>query len=126
MSQRKGTTRRTSGQVTARHVKRRSPEEITKLAREYITGQVMVTNNPRIIESAFYMILAFVNMTKAATEKVGALIGDNSSVVPGRAMNGYPIYLSVGFLHKADIPAFDAEMERMRKALGYPEKEEDA
>lgn len=96
---------------------RRTPEQITTLARESVTGQCLVTDDPDAIRCAFYMVLAFLTFTEPARKQVGALIGYNNEAVPGRAMNGYPIYCSVGFLHRDDVEAFNAEVARMMEAL---------
>jgi len=109
--------------ITAAHIRRRTREEISELARDAVTNQVFVTNDERAIRSAFYMMLAICNMTEAATKKVGALIGYNDTIVPRMGMNGYPIYAKIGFLHRHDLSAYRAEVARLRKALGFKDDE---
>lgn len=106
--------------MTARDIKRKPPEEVTALARDVLLGRKMVLADAHAVRSAFYMVLAFISMTEAATKLVGGLIGDLSETVPGRGMNGYPIFLSVGFLHKADAAFYDAELTRLMEAIGEP------
>ena len=116
----------TDGRITMRDAAkwRRTDEQITELARQYVTREVLVTNDVDTINSAFYMLLAFLSFTEAAAKQVGALIGFLSQVVPGRAMNGYPIFVQMGFLHVDDLPRFKAEVARMNAALGIVEQAE--
>lgn len=108
--------------MTARDLDRmkRKPEDVTALARDALLGKILVTADKNAIKSAFYMMLALTEMTEAASRRIGALIGYYEDAVPGRAMNGYPIFTSMGFLHKADVDFYDAEMARLRLALGLP------
>lgn len=96
---------------------KRTDEQITDLARRILMREVMVTNDPRHIECGFAMMLMMVSITKAATTKVGALIGEYAETT-GMAMNGVPIFTSLGFVHIDDMPWLFAEMDRMAEALG--------
>lgn len=98
-------------------VPRRTKTEIRDLARQIVTREVLVTDQPHVIQSAFYLILAFTTLTKRQSDAVGAVIGFYSDVVPGRGMNGYPIFTSVAFLHRNDVDALNAEVDQMRQAI---------
>ena len=108
--------------VTARNVKRRSPEEITELARKHLMREVLVTADEHVIKSAFYIMVFMMTLSPAAIDKIGAFIGDMGQTVPRMGANGYPVFLSCAFLHKADVPAYDAEVDRMLAAMGTPRR----
>lgn len=76
-----------------------------------------MTTNERVMASAFYMMAALMDWSMVDTSKVGALIGYMDSVVPGRAMNGYPIFTSMGFLHVDDVETYDRHLTQMHEAL---------
>lgn len=100
--------------------RRRTPEEITDLARDVVTRRKMVTNKPQVIENAFSLVFAVITIEAAAAQRIGALVGDYGEVVPRMGRNGYPLFLSVGFVHIDDVPALQAELDRMYAALGVP------
>jgi hypothetical protein len=110
--------------ITADHLdrRRRDAEQVSALARDIVTNRALVTANTHVIRNAFYMILAFLDFAPDAIPKIGALIGYYDNVVPTRAMNGYPIFTSLDFVHADDVPRLNAEIDRMQAALGITPK----
>lgn len=104
--------------------RRRTPAQITELARLHITGRALVTNDPDVLHNAFFMILAFISIDPDAAPHIGAVIGYYDNAVTGRAMNGYPIFTGMDFVHADDLTAFLNEIDRMNKALSHPTESE--
>lgn len=98
-------------------VERKSPEEITKLAREDLLGQAEVVNDDEGIKLGFMLFTgSFKDIENV--DDVGALIGYDP--LP-RTINGRSMFGGMGFLHKDDLEPLIAEMTRMREALGLPQ-----
>jgi hypothetical protein len=98
--------------------RRRTPEKITELARMQVTHQALITNDPEVLNNAFFMVLAFVTFDPAAVPHIGALVGYHANSIPGMGMNGYPIFTGMDFVHIDDLPSLHAEILRMQTALG--------
>ena len=96
---------------------RRDTAALRKLAREVIQGLAMVTDQEREIKTAFMMMTLFVDWSTIKTDKIGAFIGYVDDAVRGRAINGYPIFTSMGFLHIDDVDEFNRHIEQMQAAL---------
>jgi hypothetical protein len=96
---------------------RRSAADLRTLARQCIQGHALITDDPHAVRCAFYIMTSFMDWSKVDTDKIGAFIGYMDAVVPGRGMNGYPIFLSMGLLHKDDVDEYNAHLDQMRKAL---------
>jgi len=96
---------------------RQTPERLREMAREYVTGQAIITAEERVIRSAFYIMTTFMDWSTVDPSKVGAFYGPRDNTVPGRGMNGYPIFLSMTLIHVDDVPILDAHLEQMRAAL---------
>lgn len=107
------------GRITAKWAdsRKRTPDQITELARDVITGRRAVVNNADAIKCHWFMLLPFLSFTRAAGERIFALVGDNNEIGP-RHLNGYAAFLSMDVLHVRDKDAFLAELDRMRAALG--------
>lgn len=86
-------------------VSRMSQREHRQIAREHVLSErIFFLANDRRARDAFFMILPFCHLTEAQVRKVGGLIGDTRNVVPGRGVNGMPIFTSVRFVHVNDVP----------------------
>lgn len=96
---------------------RRTTAELRTLARQTLQREVMVTDDPHAVRCAFYIMTSLMSWSNVDTDKIGAFIGYMDAVVPGRGMNGYPIFLSMGLLHVDDVDEFNAQMDQMREAL---------
>lgn len=97
-------------------IERKTPEEITTLARQDILGEAEVVNDAEGIRCGFMLFVGgFKDIENA--DDVGALIGYDR--LP-RTLNGRSMFMQMGFLHKDDIEPLIAEMTRMREALGLP------
>ncbi len=104
--------------ITVRQIKRRTPQEVTELARDVITRRKMVTDDPEAIRCAFLIMMTLMPpLTEAASKAVAAFIGDYSEIT-GQTLNGYPMFTSIGFLHRLDVGAYNSEIRRMKEALG--------
>lgn len=108
--------------LTSEMIPRRSPKEITELAREVVLGQRLVTNDPDALQYGFSLLLMGMKIPRSVADQIGAVIGNMDSVLP-RSLNGWPMFTSCGFLHVEDVPAFNDEIDRMRAALGIVEGE---
>lgn len=94
-----------------------SDEKITELARDIVTNRVFCTNDEHAVKCAFYMVLMFVKPSQMPPN-VGAFYAPYGESVPGRAMNGYPIFYSIGFVPKESLPALTAKIDELYAALG--------
>lgn len=101
--------------------RRRTPEQITELARMHVTRQALITNDPVVLRNAFFMVLAFVEFDPDVPQRIGALVGYYDNAIRGRGMNGYPIFTGLDFVHTDDMSGLVAEISRMNAALGMPE-----
>lgn len=108
-----------SGTKTALVITRRTAAEITTLARQSVLGEKWVVNDERAVECAFSIPRMFGFGSIANIDDLGALIGTLSEST-GASLNGYPMFTSVGFLHKDDVGPFCSEVDRMEEALGFP------
>ena len=100
--------------------RRRTPAEITELARKQVTGRALITDDPDVLDSAFFMVLAFMTFEPDVIPLIGAFIGYYDNAVSGMGMNGYPIFTGIDFVHTDDLPNLVAEIRRMKEALSPP------
>jgi hypothetical protein len=96
---------------------RRDTAALRTLAREVVQGLAMVTDRERDIKNAFMMMTLLVRWSEVETDKIGAFIGYVDEAVKGRAINGYPIFYSMGFLHADDVDEYNAHLTQMQEAL---------
>lgn len=108
---------RAAGPPLERMPQRRSTADLRTLARQTLQREVMVTDDPQAVRCAFYIMTSLMSWSHVDTDQIGAFIGYMDAIVPGRGMNGYPIFLSMGLLHKDDVDEFNAHIEQMQEAL---------
>lgn len=87
------------------------------MARDWVTGQAVITSDEQEIRSAFYVMTAMLDWSTVDVDNVGAFYGPMDSTIPGRAMNGLPIFTSMRLVHLADMPALRRHVKQMRAAL---------
>lgn len=95
---------------------RLSDEEIDDLARRVVTNEVFITNDGKVVDAAFMVILPFINLEQSFAENVGALYEEYAKT-GSRSMNGYPVFYSVNFLHKDDLGPLYDKIEAKKEAL---------
>lgn len=95
---------------------RQDEARLKDLARDNVTGRVFIANTEHAIKAAFYMMTALMPPVENP-EDAGAFVGFMDQVVPGRSMNGYPIFTSMLVIHKDDLPLLMNYIEQMEKAL---------
>lgn len=97
---------------------RRTSEELRTLAREVVTGQVYLTNDPEAIRLSFGLILMLVmaEAPRSWIDKIAAVYAPMSSA-GDRGINGYPMFFSMNVLHVDDVEEFNRHLTQMQTAL---------
>lgn len=96
---------------------RKTPEEITELARDIVTNVVYITTGHQDIGMQF-MVLMFVNWDgEEPLKKIGALYEEYGKANP-MGVNGLPTFFSCRFVHVDDMDFLRTEVERLETALG--------
>jgi hypothetical protein len=105
---------------TLTRIPRLDAEKTNRIARELVTGQGFIaTGRPEI--DAFQMMLSLMTLPLAVAEQIGAVYAEpGTATVPGRAWNGYPIFLAARLIHRDDVPPLLAEWRRLRDLLDTP------
>lgn len=112
--------------ITARlmDTRRRSPEEVTLLARDALLGEAWVVLDPEGIKLGFGLILCLCDFTPGGAKRVGALIGRSKDILSTSRINGWPMFGAMGLLHVEDLPMFLSEYKRLSELLGLKEEGE--
>lgn len=97
---------------------RRTPEELTALARQYVQHEIYIGGTNDDLAMVF-MPLALGGLAGWDLEKIGLVFEEISKAGP-RSINGRPCFFSCQFLHIDDLEPFTAEVKRMAEALGLP------
>jgi hypothetical protein len=105
--------------------KDRPDEEIKKLAQDAIFGQLFCSD--QIPESQLgqmlrmvFMVLAFMDkkaIKQMEKEDIVAFYEYNNKAIPGRAINGFPIFMSCGSLTRTEYAKFRQYEKDMREAM---------
>jgi hypothetical protein len=105
---------------TVTRIPRLDAEKTNRIARELVTGQGFIaTGRPELY--AFEMMLSLMALPPGLIEQIGAVYADpGATTVPGRAWNGYPIFLAARLIHRDDVPPLLAEWRRLRDLLDTP------
>jgi hypothetical protein len=98
-------------------VRRLPKEELRALAVREYQGEVLVTDDPHIAELSFKLMLSFGALSNVRNiDDIGALIGYMNHTLP-MGVNGWPIFLRMGFLHKDDRDAFQAYRDEIHNFM---------
>lgn len=102
------------------HVDRLSAEEIKNLALGIIHGEVFtdrhVPGHMTGMMSMLFMPLAFSNDIDWIVENVGTIYAYYKDALP-RAINGFPVFMTMGLVVKDDSALLWDMVSEMRKAL---------
>ena len=89
---------------------RLTPELINEMAWECSSRQAILANQGDALRLPFMLMLALMGPDEYDFSEVFALYGHVQDSVPGRAINGYPIFTAARFLNKEDALAVHDRM----------------
>lgn len=110
------------------NLERKSPEQLTTLARGIITNEVFAAWDKEALDNAFGAFLSLLAGGLAEkgdslpAESIGLVYEDMANAT-SLSHNGYPTFLSAKFLHKDDRIPLQRECLRMAVALGMAGQE---
>lgn len=104
--------------LALRAVKRLTPQEVHEVARRVVTNQGLLTNQSRALRSAFMLLLSLTDWSAFDVATIGAFYGDLGDVIPGRTLNGFPMFHTLRLIHTDDVSLLTAEIKRLTEALG--------
>lgn len=101
---------------------KRTGEQVRHLAEEWLAGRVFHSDavEPNIVASVFVPILfgALKGYTKDQLRRMVVLaIMDGDHHIPGRYLNGYPMFTSCQMWRRTDVKRAQALADRMKAAM---------
>ena len=105
-------------EVEEKPIPRKTPEEITTLAREIVTNQVFIAVTEEALSMAFPILTLWLpSVPDWKVEQMGAVY-EYYDQAGERSCNGYPMFMSCKIVHTDDVEFLHTEIYRLLDALG--------
>lgn len=99
-------------------IERMAEDDLRELARRVVTNEVYVAWTPEMMEYSFGAMLRLAGPSLAEEDVLSiGLVYDDMANAGERAINGYPMFLSMKLMHKDDVETFVDLCRRIDEAM---------
>jgi hypothetical protein len=97
---------------------RKTRQELDELAQQVVRGEIYIALDKEMLNLSFGWIFGMMDppMSKSGIESIGAVYEEYSKAMP-RAINGYPMFSSMRFVHTDDVERLGTMIDRKQRAL---------